>query len=91
MLFNLNFMKEEIIQQYLAKIKNADSPQEINSILDQVIPILRMSGISVSEIMSYFRTHQSDYETKSQDHQNSIANSNKAKIIMELLMSKLNK
>ncbi|GGC87585.1 hypothetical protein GCM10011508_13520 [Flavobacterium lutivivi] len=84
-------MKEDIISKYLERLKSANSTTEINSILDEIIPILKTAGISVGEIMSYFRMHQRDYEVKSQDHQNSIANSNKAQVVIQLLMSKLNK
>ncbi|OIV40302.1 hypothetical protein [Flavobacterium johnsoniae] len=84
-------MKEDIIRQYFEKLKSADSPLEINSVLDQIIPILKLSGVSIPEMLTYFKMHQNDYETKSQDHQNSISNSNKAKVVMELLMAKLNR
>ncbi|WKL47635.1 hypothetical protein Q1W71_22100 [Flavobacterium pectinovorum] len=84
-------MKEDIIRQYFEKLKSAESPIEISSVLDQIIPILKLSGVSIPEIMTYFRIHQNDYETKSQDHQNSISNSNKARVVMELLTAKLNK
>ena len=84
-------MKEDIISQYLERIKSVNSPTEISSILDQIIPILKMSGISVPELMGYFKMHQSEYETKSQDHQNTISNSNKAQVVLQLLMAKLNK
>lgn len=84
-------MKEDIIRQYLESIKSANSPTEISSILDQIIPILKISGISVLELMGYFKTHQGEYETKSQDHQNTISNSGKAQVVMQLLMAKLNK
>ncbi|WP_298136527.1 hypothetical protein [Flavobacterium sp.] len=84
-------MKEEIISKYLERLKSANSASEINSILDEIIPILKASGISIGEIISYFRIHQRDYEIKSQDHQNSIANYNKSQDVIQLLMLKLNK
>jgi hypothetical protein len=84
-------MKEDLIRQYLEKLKSANSPAEINSVLDQIVPLLKLAGVSIPEIMTYFRMHERDFEVKSQDHQNSIANSNKAQVVMQLLMTKLNK
>jgi len=84
-------MKENIIRQHLETLKSANSPAEISSALDQIIPLLKLAGISLPEIISYFRMHEGDYIVKSQDHQNSISNSNKAQVVMQLLMAKLNK
>ncbi|MBD3581558.1 hypothetical protein [Flavobacterium selenitireducens] len=84
-------MREDLIRQCLLRIKSANSSAEISSILDDIIPILKAAGISIPDVMGYFRMHQSEYETKSQDHQNTISNNNKAQVVMQLLMAKLNK
>ncbi|MCD0475063.1 hypothetical protein LPB87_11730 [Flavobacterium sp. EDS] len=84
-------MKEQIIRQYLEKLKTADSIIEIDSVLNEIIPLLASSGVSLPELMVYFKVHQNDYETKSQDHQNSISNSNKTQLILQRLMAKLGK
>ncbi|GEP52781.1 hypothetical protein FNO01nite_34530 [Flavobacterium noncentrifugens] len=80
-------MKDIIIRQYLEQLKSANSNTELSSILSEII----RSGVSIPELMMYFKTHQGDFETKSQDHQNTISNSNKAQVIMQLLMQKLNR
>lgn len=84
-------MKDILIRQYLERLKSANSHFELNSTLDEIIPLLRLAGVSVPEIMGYFKMHQGDYETKSQDHQNTISNSNKAQVVIQLLMQKLNR
>lgn len=84
-------MKDILIRQYLERLKSANSHFELNSTLDEIIPLLRLAGVSVPEIMVYFKMHQGDYETKSQDHQNTISNSNKAQVVIQLLMQKLNR
>jgi hypothetical protein len=82
-------MKEQIIQKYLEQLKSANSIGEIDSLLNEIIPLLRLSGVSIPELMVYFKTHQGQFETKSQDHQNSISNSNKAQLILQRLTAKL--
>lgn len=84
-------MKDNIIRQHLEHLKSANSPAEISSALDHIIPLLRSAGISLPEILMYFKMHQGEYETKSQDHQNTISNSNKAQVILQQLMAKLNR
>ncbi|MCR5861776.1 hypothetical protein LRS05_06325 [Flavobacterium sp. J372] len=84
-------MKNDIINKYFEQLKNANSPQEIDKILEEVIPILRLAGISPIELLSYFKMHENEFETRSQDHRNSISNSNKAHLILQKLMAKLSK
>lgn len=82
-------MKEQIIRKYLEQLKSANSIGEIDSLLNEIIPLLRLSGVSIPELMVHFKTHQGQFETKSQDHQNSISNSNKAQLILQRLTAKL--
>lgn len=84
-------MNNEMLKKYLAKLQNANSNLEINSILDEIIPILKSSGISLPEILMYFKINGDDSIPKSQDHQNSITNSNKAQVVMQMLLAKLNR
>ena len=77
------------IKQYLSKLSNANSNEDIDKILDEIIPTLKASGISLSEILMYFKVHGDEAIPKSQDHQNSISNSNKAQIVLQKLLAKL--
>lgn len=84
-------MKEHIIRNYFEKLKEANSPHEIDLILDEMTPLLKSSGIAVDEFMTYFKIHGNEIETKSLDHRNTISNSNKAQLILMKLIAKLNR
>lgn len=84
-------MKNELLKKYLSKLQNASTNEEINSVLDEIIPVLKSAGISIPEILMFFKMNGDDAIPKSQDHQNSISNSNKAQIVLQLLLTKLNK
>ncbi|QHI38543.1 hypothetical protein IMCC3317_39360 [Kordia antarctica] len=82
-------MKDNIIKSYLSKLSDANSNEEIDKILDEVIPKLKANGISLPQVMMYFKMYGDDAIPKSQDHRNSISNSNKAQIVLQKLLAKL--
>ncbi len=84
-------MNNDLIKKYLAKLQNANSNSEISSALDEIIPILKAAGVSIPELLVYLRMNGNDVLVKSQDHQNSIANSGKAQVVVQMLLAKLNK
>ncbi len=77
------------LKHYFAKLSEAKSNEEINTILDEIIPKLRENGISLPEILLYFKMNGEEAIPKSQDHSNSISNSNKAQIVLQKLLEKL--
>lgn len=77
------------IKPFLSRLSEANSNEEIDKILEEIIPKLRASGISLPEILMYFKLHGDDAIPKSQDHRNSISNSNKAQIVLQKLLAKL--
>ena len=77
------------IRQYLNRLSEANTNEEIDKILDEIIPKLKANGISLSEVLMYFKLHGDDAIPKSQDHRNSISNSNKAQIVLQKLLAKL--
>lgn len=77
------------IRQYLSKLSEANSSEEIDNILDEIIPKLKANGISLPEVLMYFKLHGDEAIPKSQDHRNSISNSNKAQIVLQKLLAKL--
>ncbi|MEX6627640.1 hypothetical protein [Tenacibaculum salmonis] len=83
-------MKDNIIKIYLSRLSNVNSIDEIDRVLNEIVPKLKNSGISLQEIMIYFKTYGDEVIPKSQDHSNSISNSNKADIVLKKLLEKLN-
>ncbi|MCD8416146.1 hypothetical protein LNI90_11800 [Tenacibaculum dicentrarchi] len=77
------------MREYLERLKYAKSESEIDEILDEIIPILKSQGISISEIMMYFKMNGNDFEPKSQDHRMTHSNAGKAQEILHKLMNKL--
>ena len=77
------------MNEYLEKLKHAKSDSEIDSILDEIIPILKREGISPAQIMMYFKMNGNDFVPKSQDHRMTHSNSGKAEEILRKLMEKL--
>ena len=82
-------MKDNLIKSYLSKLSEANSNEEIDAILDEVIPKLKSSGISLPQVMMYFKMYGDDAVPKSQDHRSSISNSNKAQVVLQKLLAKL--
>ena len=82
-------MKDNLIKSYLSKLGNANSSEEIDRVLNEIIPQLKSSGISLPQIMMYFKMYGDEAIPKSQDHSNSISNSNKAQIVLQKLLAKL--
>jgi hypothetical protein len=82
-------MNENLLKQYLAKLSEANSSQEIDEILNEILPKLSSAGISLTEILMYFKMRGNEAIPKSQDHSNSISNSNKAQIVLQKLLAKL--
>ena len=78
-------MNSEKLQNLISQLSNAKTPSEIRSVIDQATS----SGLNILELLTYFKTHPKEIETKSQDHQNTISNSQKAEIIIQQLMAKL--
>ncbi|OYQ37850.1 hypothetical protein CHU92_07350 [Flavobacterium cyanobacteriorum] len=78
-------MKSEQLQKLIAQLANAKTSAEVRTVIDQAIS----SGFNVLELLTYFKAHPRDIETKSQDHQNTISNSQKAEIVIQQLMAKL--
>ncbi len=76
------------VKQYLNKLSDANSNEEIDKVLEEIIPKLKASGISLSEILMYFKLNGDNAIPKSQDHRNSISNSNKAQIVLQKLLAK---
>jgi uncharacterized protein (UPF0297 family) len=79
------------IKQYLNRLAEANTSEEIDKILDEIVPKLMENGISHTEILIYFKMHGDSAIPKSQDHTNSISNSNKAQIVLQKLLAKLKK
>ena len=77
------------IKLFLNRLSEANSNEEIDKALEEIIPKLKASGISLPEILMYFKLHGDDAIPKSQDHRNSISNSNKAQIVLQKLLAKL--
>ena len=77
------------IKPFLNRLSEANSNEEIDKALEEIIPKLKASGISLPEILMYFKLHGDDAIPKSQDHRNSISNSNKAQIVLQKLLAKL--
>ncbi|WP_273276792.1 hypothetical protein [Maribacter polysiphoniae] len=79
------------MNEYLEKLKNAKSESEVDSILNEIVPILKSRGSSPSEIMMYFKMGGNDFDfvPKTQDHRSTNSNAGKAQIIMQKLMAKL--
>lgn len=82
-------MNENLIKEYLAKLNEANSSQEIDEILNEILPKLSSAGISLTEVLMYFKMRGNEAIPKSQDHSNSISNSNKAQIVLQKLLAKL--
>ncbi len=82
-------MNENLIRQYLAKLSDANTNEEIDQILNEILPKLTSAGISITEIMLYFKMRGNEAIPKSQDHSNSISNSNKAQIVLQKLLAKI--
>ena len=82
-------MNENLLKQYLAKLNEANSNQEIDEILNEILPKLSSAGISLTEVLMYFKMRGNEAIPKSQDHSNSISNSNKAQIVLQKLLAKL--
>ncbi len=82
-------MNENLLKQYLAKLSDANTNEEIDKILNEILPKLTSAGISIPEIMMYFKMRGNEAIPKSQDHSNSISNSNKAQIVLQKLLAKL--
>ncbi len=84
-----HIMKDNLIKSYLSKLSDVNSNEDIDKILDDVIPKLKSSGISLPQIMMYFKMYGDEAVPKSQDHRNSISNSNKAQVVLQKLLAKL--
>ena len=82
-------MNENLLKEYLAKLSEANSGQEIDEILNEILPKLSSAGISLTEVLMYFKMRGNEAIPKSQDHSNSISNSNKAQIVLQKLLAKL--
>ncbi len=82
-------MKNNLIKNYLSKLRDANSNEEIDKILDEIIPQLKSNGISLPQVMMYFKMYGDEAVPKSQDHSNSISNSNKAQVVLQKLLAKL--
>jgi hypothetical protein len=82
-------MDNNVIREYLGRLSSANSDEEIDKIIDEIVPLLRGSGISPTHIALYFKMYGDNAIPKSQDHQNSFSNANKAQVILQKLMSKL--
>lgn len=79
------------MKEYLEKLKYARTESEVDNILDEIIPILKRQGVSMSEIMMYFKMGRGSdfgFEPKTQDHRSTNSNAGKAQIIMQKLMAK---
>lgn len=81
------------MREYFEKLKHARTESEVDDILDEIVPVLKRQGISLSEIMLYFRMggNDFDFEPKTQDHRSTNSNAGKAQIIMQKLIAKLKK
>lgn len=81
------------MREYLEKLKHARTESEVDNILDEIVPILKSQGVSMSEIMMYFKMGGNDFDfvPKTQDHRSTNSNAGKAQIIMQKLMAKLKK
>jgi len=84
-------MKNQLIGQYLRKLQSAESESEIDNVLDEIAPLLRQSGVSVPDLMMFFKMNGSDFVPKTQDHRNTNSNSQKAEMIMKKLLAKVKK
>lgn len=86
-------MKNPIITEYLSKLKYANSEEEIDQVLEDILPALRRSGISPHELMVFMKMNGGNYgfEPKTQDHRSTHSNASKAQIIMQKIMAKLKK
>ncbi len=82
-------MNENLLKQYLAKLSDAKTNEEIDQTLNEILPKLNSAGISIPQIMMYFKIRGNEAIPKSQDHSNSISNSNKAQIILQKLLAKI--
>ncbi|MDQ1769602.1 hypothetical protein GQR60_07405 [Labilibaculum sp. A4] len=83
-------MRKLIIEEQLNKLKTANSILEIDKILDEIVPFLKAAGITLPELMMYVKMNSSEYETRSQDHRETISNSNKAQLVLDRLRKKMN-
>ncbi len=79
------------MNEYLDKLKYAKSESQVDSIINEIVPILKSRGISPSEIMIYFKMGGNDFDfvPKTQDHRSTNSNAGKAQIILQKLMAKL--
>jgi len=84
-------MKEKLLlNEQLRKLKGANSISEIDELLDEIVPLLKASGISLPQIMTFFKTGGgNDIHVKSQDHRSTITNSSKAQVVLQRLMQKM--
>jgi uncharacterized protein (UPF0297 family) len=77
------------MKEYLERLKYAKSDSEVDEILNEITPILKNKGVSVSQIMMYFKMSGNDFIPKNQDHRSTHSNANKAQEIMQKLIAKL--
>lgn len=77
------------MNEYLERLKYAKSEEEVDKILNEIVPILKGQGVSPTQIMMYFKMNGSDFVPKTQDHRNTHSNAGKAQEIMQKLMAKL--
>ncbi|MCL3782519.1 hypothetical protein EMN47_19215 [Prolixibacteraceae bacterium JC049] len=80
---------KELLDEKLRKLKRANSNSEIDDLLDEIVPLLKDSGISLSQVLMLFKTGDGGFGLKSQDHRSTITNSNKAQVILQKLMQKM--
>jgi hypothetical protein len=86
-------MKDKsLLKNSLRKLMQADSLSEVDELLEEIVPELKKAGISIPELLILLKTGGgSGVEVRSQDHRNTITNSNKAQSIIEKLIQKMKK
>ena len=82
-------MNDNLLREYLSKLSNANSNEEIDKALNEILPKLREVGISLPQILIYFKMYGNEAIPKSQDHRNTISNSSKAQIVLQRLIERL--
>jgi hypothetical protein len=84
-------MNKILVKEYLEKLKHVNNEREIDNILDEMVPVLKKSGVSPMELMMYFKMSSDngfDFQPKTQDHRSTHTNAAKAQIIIQKLMAK---